>query len=232
MKFGNLVFGTAPKIVLSLSEAVFPLYQKRSCPFDIVEMRIDLFNQPDSDLLHFIDSFTGFPTIATIRSKSEGGQWGLSELKRLSLFRKIMPIVSAVDIELSSKAILKEVVDCAHHADKKVIVSYHDFDQTLSRRKLDQIFNQAKRAGADIVKVAAFAKRDRDIRRLAEFTLAHADGDVVTIGMGEKGALSRLFFPALGSLFTYGYMGKQTAPGQMDCKELSALMKRFYPKSS
>ncbi len=229
MMIGNCVLGVTPKIVLSLSEAVLPGHKKGvSRPFDMVEMRIDLFNLSDEKLFRFTDSLAAYPTIATIRSKCEGGQWRLPESKRLTLFKKIMPSVGAVDIELSSKNILGDVISCAHDFNKKVIVSYHNFDGTPTYRKLDQIFNQAEKVGADIVKVAVLSKRDSDIQRVARFTIEHANQNIVTLAMGDSGALSRLFFPALGSLFTYGYMGKPTAPGQMDCHELSRLMKFFY----
>jgi 3-dehydroquinate dehydratase-1 len=47
--------------------------------------------------------------------------------------------------------------------------------------------------------------------------------------MGEAGTLSRVFFPAAGSLLTYGHVGRPTAPGQLGRAELSALVRRFYP---
>jgi 3-dehydroquinate dehydratase len=41
--------------------------------------------------------------------------------------------------------------------------------------------------------------------------------------------LSRVLFPAAGSLLTYGHVGRPTAPGQLPLGELAALVRRFYP---
>ena len=237
MMLEKLTLGETPKIVLSVrdnDQIVRTSRPRRArCPrlFDLVELRVDLFTSLESDALLRM----AIPTILTARSKKEGGGFQGSELKRLSLYQKMIPLVSTVDIELSAKTILGDVIDNAHDQKKKVIVSYHDFDKTPSVIKLEKILKKAKASGADIVKVATFAKDHRDIQRLAQFTVANANQNIVTIAMGEIGALSRLFFPALGSLLIYGSFSSKdkdkTGPGQIDCKELSRLIKRFYPKS-
>jgi len=231
MMIENLTLSGTPKIVLSVKDHAWAVQTNGEQWFDLVEFRIDLFASID---IHPFVGGAGLmnqtPTILTIRSKREGGGFQGSESKRLLLFKKIMPHVSAVDIELSSDAILGDVVSNAHDAKKKVIISFHDFNKTPSLVALNRVLKGAKVAGADIVKVAAFAKDHKDIQKLARFTVEHADQHIVTIAMGEVGALSRLFFPALGSLLTYTFYGDKTAPGQIDCQELSRLVKRFYPK--
>jgi 3-dehydroquinate dehydratase-1 len=169
-------------------------------------------------------------TIATIRLKSEGGIWNLPEPERLSLFKKIIPEVNAVDIELSAETILADVVQAAHAAKKIAIISYHNFDGTPTLNELNGILDEAKSFGADMVKIAALATKREDIQVLAGFTIANAKKNVVTIAMGSDGALSRVFFPALGSLLTYAYLDQPTAPGQLGYIELLALLRKFYPK--
>ncbi len=224
-----------PKIVLSVKDTTFLARTMRPRLFDLVEWRADLSVPSDlNSFLCFAAAYTTTPTIFTVRSKHEGGGFQGSESKRLSLFKKMMPHISAVDIELSSETILGDVIESAHDDKKKVIVSYHHFDNTPSLIELNKILKRAKTAGADIVKIATLAKDVRDVRRLAQFTVANADlntdPSIVTIAMGEIGALSRLFFPALGSLLTYTSYGDKTAPGQIDCRTLSRLVKRFYPQ--
>ena len=67
------------------------------------------------------------------------------------------------------------------------------------------------------------------LQNLAEFTLAHRHRPLVTIGMGAAGAASRIFFPALGSLLTYTFLGAPTAPGQLTCEETLHYLTAFYP---
>jgi len=226
----NMILEKTPKIVLSVKDNS---WLGKTRLFDLVEFRADLFASLEYDsLLCLAASFTATPTIFTVRSKQEGGGFLGSESKRLSLFKKMMPHnISAVDIELSAKTILPDLIDNAHEQEKTVIVSFHNFDKTPSNMELEKILRRAKAAGADIVKIATFAKDHQDIQRLAQFTVANASQNIVTIAMGEIGSLSRLFFPALGSLLTYTTYGDKTAPGQIDCRELSRLIKRFYPKS-
>ena len=234
MILGKLALIVTPKIVFSVKDTDFLSRKIRPRLFDILEFRADLFPSDDLNsnlsMIHDPLSIAHYPTIFTVRSKQEGGGWNRSELKRFALFQKMIPHVSAVDIELSAKTILTDVIDSAHDQKKKVIVSYHDFDKTPSAKELEKVLKSAKAVDADIVKVATFAKDYRDIQRLARFTVANASQNIVTIAMGEIGALSRLFFPALGSLLTYASFGGKIAPGQIDCKELSRLIKRFYPK--
>ena len=153
----------------------------------------------------------------------------MSEQERLSLFKKIIPEVNAVDIELSAETILPEVVQAAHAAGKIVILSYHNFDRTPALKELNGIMDKAKSLGADIVKVATLATQQEDIQALAGFTIAHAKKNIVTIAMGSEGTLSRVFFPALGSLLTYAHIGQPTAPGQLGYVELFELLRKFYP---
>jgi 3-dehydroquinate dehydratase-1 len=227
MTIAKLTLGGTPKIVLSVKDDLWLSQRNKNRLFDLVEFRIDLV----SSLALKAILQTAVPTILTIRSKKEGGNWTDSEPHRLLLYQDLIPHFSAVDIELSSNTILDNVVENAHDEGKKVIVSYHNFDKTPKVSELYKILKKAKKTGADIVKVAAFAKNHQDIQTLARFTVENADQHIVTIAMGELGKLSRLFFPALGSLLIYASLSAKdkTAPGQMDCKELSRLVKKFYP---
>ena len=195
----------------------------------IAELRIDLYSSYSNDhVLREVRKFKKIKTIATIRSKREGGQWTGHEKKRLALFKAVLPQVDTVDIELSSRSILKETIAEAHRLKKTVIVSYHNFKKTPSSSALVGILKQAKRAGADIVKIAAMAHSKKDMRTLAEFTLTHAKEGLITLSMGKEGALSRILFPSLGSLLTFAHTGHSTAPGQMDLKTTAFFFKKLY----
>jgi 3-dehydroquinate dehydratase-1 len=222
-----------PTVVVSLQdlppiEEIEAAYQTGL--LDMVELRMDL--QPSWESAHrFAEALRlrGIPTLATIRSKAEGGGWHGSEAERLTSFCALIPHVSAVDIEISSEEIRQEVMEAARGAGKEVILSYHHFQETPPSDVLDRIAMQAQSLGADILKVAVWAEGYEDIRRLARFTLAHADQNLVTIAMGPHGLLSRIFFPVLGSLLTYASWGAPTAPGQMNAAETAACLARFYP---
>jgi 3-dehydroquinate dehydratase I len=230
---GSTKLDGTPRIVLSLNDATPPdlIHEARQLGLDLVELRIDQYSSFDSrHVLRELARFKECSTIATIRLKSEGGVWNFPEPERLSLFKKVIPEVNAVDIELSAETILPDVVQAAHAAKKIAIISYHNFDGTPTLNELNGLMDEAKSFGADIVKIAAMAAKPEDIQVLAGFTIANAKKNIVVIAMGSEGALSRVFFPALGSLLTYAYVGQPTAPGQLGYSELFSLLRKFYPK--
>lgn len=195
----------------------------------VAELRVDLFSSYEiAHVLNEARKFKKISTIATIRSKKEGGQWKGSEAQRLELFKVLLPFVNTIDIELSSQKIIQPVIAEARRLKKKVIVSYHHFQKTPSRPALETIFKKAKAAGADIVKIAVMARSKKDVKSLAEFTVAHAKAGVITLSMGKEGEISRILFPLLGSRLTFAHMGRSSAPGQMDLKTTTHLLKKLY----
>lgn len=204
--------------------------EARRLGMDIAEVRIDLFSSRCAeDVLEEIDGFQDVPVLATIRSAMEGGGWNGNDDERLALYQAVLPQVAAVDVELSSSAIVDRVIAAAHEHDRCVVVSFHDFTQTPPAAELDDIANRAHDAGADIVKVAALCRLPEDLLSLAEFTLRHREKGLVTICMGDVGLLSRVFFPALGSLFTFASFGDGTAAGQVPLEETATYLRCFYP---
>lgn len=195
----------------------------------LLEIRVDTFaaTQPEKLLASFekLKKITELPILLTIRSTKEGGQSDLPDKARAALYGTLMPFADLVDIELSSSGIRKNVVDFAKRARKRVIVSHHDFEYTPGDKKLRKIIESARDAGGDIVKIASLVNTRDDLRRLAG--LLCSEEGLIVIGMGPLGKPSRVFFPMLGSLITYGSTTKSTAPGQMSLKEMRAELSRY-----
>jgi 3-dehydroquinate dehydratase-1 len=164
------------------------------------------------------------PIILTIRSRKEGGEHDLSDTDRKELFGLLAPFADIVDIELSSK-ILGAVVKTARSHGAQVIISYHNFKTTPSAARLNEIIAKARAKGANIVKIATTARGAKDLKTLTRLLLENKD--LIVIAMGTYGAGSRLFFPLLGSMTTYGSITKSSAPGQMPVAEIRAQFK-FY----
>jgi 3-dehydroquinate dehydratase type I len=131
-----------------------------------------------------------------------------------------------VDIELSSP-LLKQVVRVARKFKKKVIVSSHHLQGTP--KDLETIFKKSLAARADIVKIAAKAYSFDDVMTMLAFTHCHRQRNLITMCLGNWGALSRLILPAAGSLYTYTFLNKPTASGQVDVKTLKSHLKVYYP---
>ena len=235
IKIGNVELGDTPKTALALCDeknADF-VREAKSQGIDLLETRIDQFRNVNNKnyVIKAIEQLkgNGLPIIATIRSKKEGGNY-IPDTKRLELFNAVIPLVDSIDIELSSKQILNKVVKRAHECEKTVIGSYHNFAGTPTNRILEEIIKEIKAHGMDIIKIASLAKNEEDVIRLMKITLNHRDKNIITISMGSIGLISRVFFPFLGSLITYGCIDIASAPGQLPINILLEELRKFYPK--
>ena len=232
LKLGSLELGPFPRIAVPFadraSRAEVQALRRRG--LDVAELRVDRFASPDAaHVLAALGHFAGLPTLATIRSRAEGGSWTRGEGERLALFRALAPRVAGIDVELAAHEIRVDVIGAAHDAGILAVVSHHDFEKTPEAGALGEIVARAVEAGADVVKIATAVRGPRDLRALAGAAIAHAASNLIVIGMGEAGLASRLLFAALGSLLTYASAGEVTAPGQLPFDEMLALMRRLFP---
>ncbi len=193
---------------------------------DLVELRMDHFADLSSGYVRDVfarASSLGKPLIATVRSADEGGHRYIADSERLRLFEAARDFVRIIDIEAGS-AIFDEVMGIARSSGGVLMASYHDFKGTPPYDELDRMLKQWRRRGADVVKIAVTARDEADLRTMTLLTLNHFREGVVTISMGGKGLISRVFFPLIGSLFTFASVGLSKAPGQVPVLELRKYM--------
>ena len=241
IKIGKAILGKGPAIALTVTDRETPgsvkkaksLIKAAGGPPLLLEIRIDRFrNLSDSYLRSKVRPLKklNLPLIATIRSRKEGGARTLSDSARLELFKKILPRVNAVDVELSSSDLRKKLIPLARRSGKRVILSYHNFSSTPSESSMVQFIRKAKRSGADLVKLAVTPKTSGDLARLLRVTHRYRKENLITLAMGKLGAPSRTLGFLFGSLFTYSFIGpKPQAPGQLPLKNLIREIE-FFPK--
>ena len=210
-------------IVAAIGESSFDSAKRaKELGADILELRIDLLDSDARQALQEIKK-TGLPVIITNRMKQEGGAWNGSEDERIRTLISFLPMADAVDIELCAKE-RDSVVIKARENGKTVIISTHDFQKTPGNDVMKGIINDSFAAGADIAKLAVMPNSLSDVLRLLDVTL-HSKRTVCTIAMGETGKYSRVVAPVYGSVITYGYVEKATAPGQLRVDELRQILK-------
>ena len=231
VRIGNVVLGKGPVIVLTVAGSENPrlLQKAKRSGVRLVELRIDRFGRlGGKSLLEKIRVYRrlGFALIATVRSRREGGGRVLPDRRRIEIFRSVLPAIDAIDLELASRRLVKALVPLAHRRAKRVILSYHNFKSTPSDSVLLQLVRKAKHEKADLVKLAVTPKKAGDIGRLLLFTRRHRKANLVTIGMGKRGASSRVLAPLFGSLLTYTFMGHSQAPGQLGLAATGRLLRQ------
>jgi len=228
----DLLQRATPLIAVSFSdtETDDDIAEAIAAGLDVAELRIDRYSSVSRDyVMAQVQRFAALPTIATIRTAAEGGDWEGTEDERLRLFMAVLPEVDGIDIELSSDQILPELVAAAKAQDKVVVVSNHNFEYTPTAKTLEAMATDAKSRGADYVKISARAKTLDDVRTLARFILDNTAQGLIVIAMGPHGPISRIFFPALGSRLTYAAAGQPPVSGQLTFSETFAMMREFYP---
>lgn len=234
MKIKGVELGGAPRVAAVITGGVEARTVRKALRdgADLIEIRVDTFEDLDIDSLTGafkrltgITAPAGVPVVLTVRSAREGGKTAIPDKTRAGIFDALIPFSDIVDIELGSSGILKNVVESAKKRRRKVIVSYHNFRSTPNGARLLDIIERGRAAGADIVKIAAAATGTRGLRRLAGLLVDHEG--LIVIAMGDAGGPSRVFFPFLGSMVTYGSAGEATAPGQLSVKELVKRIRLF-----
>jgi 3-dehydroquinate dehydratase-1 len=230
IKIGKITLGTTPQIALAVGEYTDDLHESFNNGTSILEIRIDLFSNFDSDfVMSQLEKFKrlDMPLIATIRTTSEKGKWNRSESEREKLFYTIIDLVDAIDIELSSDQINRNVSSYCNKKGKTLIVSNHDFNGTPDNAILQKQFDDAKGLGADIVKLACLSKKQEEVTQMLEFVNKNKEQGIIGISMGSVGAISRVVAPIFGSLITY--TSTELNYGQLSLRDLLDMSRLLYP---
>jgi 3-dehydroquinate dehydratase-1 len=206
-------------ICVSLAEPAVPdcVEALKTLPF--AEIRMDKMQLKPEDVEMLFSARQRL--IATCRP----GQ--LSDFDRKALLLKAIESGAAyVDVEVESDCVYRdEIIGKARSHNCLVIVSFHDHQRTPARHELEETVSACFRAGADIAKIACMVHSNRDSARL--LGLLDVGRKVVVIGMGQKGKITRIAAPFLGSPFTFASLskGKETAEGQLDQETLRSYLR-------
>ncbi len=189
-------------------------------PPDFFELRLDqLVNCLDE--LNSAISRLPAPLVLTARDPREGGGHNLSIQRRRTLLLKFLPAAAWLDIELRSANSLRPLLRSARAAGIRTITSFHDFEQTPSFDRLDEMLATARSLGADIFKIATRTDTPGQFDRLLHF-FERQNGTplVVAMGIGKLGRCSRFALARRGCALNYGHLSTPTAAGQLSISEL------------
>lgn len=199
---------------------------------DVIEWRADFFTELNDKervlaVLSTIKKQTDIPVLFTIRAMHEGGEEiPLYDREKTGLICDVCKYSSVdfIDYETSNGIQhLTEIKKAAEKYEKQLILSYHNFQYTPSIEVLKEKAQLAVEYGADIVKIAVMPENKEDVYHLLEATRKIDEQltvPIITMSMGEKGALSRVIGWAYGSVLTFGVGVEASAPGQVPVKAL------------
>jgi 3-dehydroquinate dehydratase-1 len=240
----NVVIGEgAPRIIVptTASTADEVLAQARAIgsnpAVDIIEYRIDYLNF-DTDAAQVaalgkqvLAAANGKPLILTFRTKSEGGSKEITDKEYGDLYLALIKahFIDILDVEMFRQpSVVRKVVDAAHAAGIKVVMSSHDFRKTPATAEIVSRLREQDKMGADILKIAVMPHNVTDVLKLLDATEQIRDRysrkPLLTMSMGGLGAVSRFSGQVFGSDLTFGMIGEASAPGQVDAKALRQVL--------
>ncbi len=195
---------------------------------DLIELRIDTFSARErkslEEILQEVRKNSGLPLLATVRSPQEQDprhkSVRLSSAERLALFKRALPWVEWIDLELSSEPLLKTLIGLAHRAGKKVILSHHNFKAMPGIDDVRDLIKRFKAHKGDVLKIAGYPKQKVQADEFLELCLMLKGMHRIFIAMGPHGMQSRVTAFGYGSCMAYGFVSRSSAPGQFTLKEL------------
>jgi 3-dehydroquinate dehydratase-1 len=190
---------------------------------DFAEVRLDLVRWTLEDVRRIFS--LPKTLIATCRPGS------LPDKKRkYFLFEALAAGAAYVDVESeASNEWKREIIGQARRFSRRVIVSRHDERGTPPTKELRRIVARCFADGADIAKVACRVHSVEEVLRLLALYGSEDQnrGDLIVLGLGSRGVLTRLAAPLLGAPFTYAAADGRpaTADGQLEHGTMTKIFK-------
>lgn len=205
---------------------------------DLLEWRADFFESiRDCDqLLHALQELRqaagSTPILFTIRSAAEGGnaELILSSAEKIAIYSTVCQsgCVQYIDFELFNLPNdIQQIRAISQDHGIQLILSYHNFQLTPDEHVIRDKFEQAKRYGGDIGKVAVMPNSPEDVLDFMKITSSisqQLDIPIIAISMGPLGVISRLCGWMFGSQLTFAVGENSSAPGQLPISDVRTVI--------
>jgi 3-dehydroquinate dehydratase type I len=205
----------------TVDEAFDLIQQAEEQHADIIEVRLDSLQ--DYKRLVDIAKVSKTPLIATNKSTQQNGSFSGTEQERQNvLIDAAKTGFSYIDIDLGTLH-QKELIRSLKDYGSKVIVSYHNFQNTPSLLTLSNLLDEQLSLGANVCKLITTAKKVEDNLSVLNFVSdASKHAELVCFAMGNLGKTSRLLSPVFGAFFTFACLDetRKTAKGQLTIQEI------------
>ena len=204
---------------------------------DLIEWRADFLDAPSDprqwlSIAAQLQAAAGeVPLIFTWRSAVEGGQPVAIDAASCCEINTAMAasgLFSLIDLESASDASYREpIMQAARRSGTGIVLSRHDFNATPPVETMLEWFALAQQLGADVAKVAVMPSDDDDVLALLKATAQASRSlpiPLISMSMGARGALSRIFGHQFGSTVTFAAGVAPSAPGQWSLAALRTVL--------
>ncbi|HON18341.1 MAG TPA: type I 3-dehydroquinate dehydratase [Salinivirgaceae bacterium] len=208
-----------PHICLSLGKIDYKTAASTVKESVLCEIRFDLLNFSNDEYSELFR--LGKNIIATCRSKD------VAEIENRLRFA-LEQGCYAIDIDVSLPPRLKsQLISLAKQKERKIILSYHNFDGTPKPETLKSLCDEMLKSGPDYIKIATMGQCPFDLVNLISLYQYHQP--LIAFAMGEMGKATRLLAPILGAPFTYASLEEYgTAPGQLNYETVDQFLQTYF----
>ena len=208
-------------VIENCTHKVLQRINEDNSAFACVEIWIDYIQDLSLDFFEVIAPSSSI--IVSRRLNNEHTVMALSD--RILLLNELVARRFTVDLDLMSQR--TEIENLSTRSRKlNLLLSYHNFQETPSGPKLEEVLRSMNDFTPYIRKIATFCKSEDDAERLLDLLLRHRDSGKVTIqGMGEHGVPVRVFGSIMGNFLTYAPKTREnaSAPGQLTQSEFAKI---------
>jgi 3-dehydroquinate dehydratase I len=142
--------------------------------------------------------------------------------KRLEIIKLLNNSDSYLDLDISQQEELKYIETNAFTVKK--IISYHNYEETPEKEKLNEIIDRIKKYTPEIIKISTYCKSEKDALNLLylQQKLKKEEKKHIILGMGKSGIVTRIFGTVWGNEITFAPIDKSdaSAPGQLTKNQL------------
>lgn len=210
------------------------------CQAEVIEWRADFFEhwREENAVMRVLKSIRmaigDKVFFFAFRTQDEGGFVSVKDEEYETIVRLAIDsrLIDLVDIECCvSEYRAMNLIAYAKEKNVFCMGSNHSFMKTLTVGEMEYRVRYMQKLGVDMVRIAVTVDRKRELFRLlsASFDLCEdLDFPLAIYAMGEQGSFSRVVCEFFGSCMTFGYLDRQSAPGQIDVRDLAEMVEMLH----
>jgi 3-dehydroquinate dehydratase/shikimate dehydrogenase len=192
---------------------------------EMIEIWCDKMDLADLKKLVIISEL---PVMVNLKDKSEKGLFTGTMFERIKFLEALINEGAAyLDLPFSEEL---SAVDLDRFKGK-LVISAHDFEQTPSLDEIENLIGKILKLNPAILKLAFKVNKEIDLVNLFQLQVSRRElwGKSVILGMGQKGAITRVMSKMFQHPFTFASIDRfsRTAPGQMTIEQLNKIWRKF-----
>lgn len=214
-------------IIKSKSSEVVSLIKETQDQFDYFEIWLDYIQDLRLDFINDIRNQFGDKLIFLFRRQNlETPKMDFK--KRKDIMDAISKTDCFLDLDISQK---KELVHLKKNSQTRLLLSYHNYNETPDDEKLKEIISLMKKSNPDIYKISTFCKSDSDAIRLIDLLSKLKENNLkcIVLGMGQNGIITRIAGALLGNEINFAPLSLEdkSASGQLAKPQLENILKKI-----